>query len=84
MGYITRHNSFTSQYLLNIYIYYRFCRLCTINVCKKIKHFHMLIIQSYNCSIKSYDKDKEASQRISIMKYHNKKNMQGYVIFANL
>jgi hypothetical protein len=30
-SYTTGHNSFTSQYLLNIYIYCRFCRLCIIN-----------------------------------------------------
>jgi hypothetical protein len=35
MSYVTGHNSFTSQYLLNIYIYCRFCRLCIINVRKK-------------------------------------------------
>jgi hypothetical protein len=35
MSYATGHNSFTSQYLLNIYIYCRFCRLCLINVRKK-------------------------------------------------
>jgi hypothetical protein len=32
MSYATGHNSFTSQYLLNIYIYCRFCRLCIIHV----------------------------------------------------
>jgi hypothetical protein len=31
MSYVTGHNSFTSQYLLNIYIYCRFCRLYIIN-----------------------------------------------------
>jgi hypothetical protein len=31
MSYATGHNSITSQYLLSIYIYYRFCRLCIIN-----------------------------------------------------
>jgi hypothetical protein len=35
MSYATGHNSFTSQYLLNIYIYCRFCRLCIINMQKK-------------------------------------------------
>jgi hypothetical protein len=35
-------------------------------------------MQSYNCSSKGYDEDKEASQEISIMKY-NKENMRGYV-----
>jgi hypothetical protein len=40
MGYTTESNSFTSQYLLNIYIYCGFCRLCTriINVSKKLVH----------------------------------------------
>jgi hypothetical protein len=32
VSYATGHNSFTSQYLLNIYIYYRFCRLCIIKL----------------------------------------------------
>jgi hypothetical protein len=36
MSYATGHNSFMSQYLLNIYIYCRFCRLCIINVWKII------------------------------------------------
>jgi hypothetical protein len=35
MSYATGHNSFISQYLLNIYIYSRPCRLCVINVWKK-------------------------------------------------
>jgi hypothetical protein len=35
MSYATGHNTFTSQYLLNIYIYCRFCRLCIINCGKK-------------------------------------------------
>jgi hypothetical protein len=34
-------------------------------------------MQSYICSTKGYDKDKEASQGISIIKYY-KENMQGY------
>jgi hypothetical protein len=49
MSYVIGHNSFTSQYLLNIYIYCRICRLCIINYeNKKIiarqrlrKHFHV-------------------------------------------
>lgn len=36
-------------------------------------------MQSYNCSIKGYDKDKGASQGISIMKYYNNENMKGYL-----
>jgi hypothetical protein len=36
MRYATGHNSFTSQYLLDIYIYCRLCRLCKINLRKKI------------------------------------------------
>jgi hypothetical protein len=35
MSYATGHNRFTSQYLLNIYSYCRFCRLRVINVCEK-------------------------------------------------
>jgi hypothetical protein len=31
MSYASEHNSFTRQYLLNIYIYCRFCRLYIIN-----------------------------------------------------
>jgi hypothetical protein len=36
MSYATGHKSFMNQYLLNIYIYCRFCRLCIINCEKKI------------------------------------------------
>jgi hypothetical protein len=36
-SYATGHNSFTSQYLLNIYIYCRFCRLYVINCENKQK-----------------------------------------------
>jgi hypothetical protein len=32
-------------------------------------------MQSYNCSIKGYNKDKGASQGISITKYYNRENM---------
>jgi hypothetical protein len=32
VSYATGYISFRSQYLLNIYMYYRFCRLCIINV----------------------------------------------------
>jgi hypothetical protein len=32
VGYATGHNSFTSQYLLNMYIYCSFCKLYIINV----------------------------------------------------
>jgi hypothetical protein len=37
MSTLVRHNIFTSQHVLNIYIYYRFCRLCIINVWKRNK-----------------------------------------------
>jgi hypothetical protein len=37
MSYATGHNSFTSQSLLNINIYCRFCGLCIINVEKRKK-----------------------------------------------
>jgi hypothetical protein len=32
MSYATGHTSFSSEYLLNIYIYSRLCRLCITNV----------------------------------------------------
>jgi hypothetical protein len=35
MSYATGYNSFTSQYLLNIYIYCWLCRLYVINMWKK-------------------------------------------------
>jgi hypothetical protein len=39
MSYAIGHNSFTSQYLLNIYIDCRFCWLCKINLWKKQRLF---------------------------------------------
>jgi hypothetical protein len=42
MNYATGHNSFTSQYLFNIYIY---CRLCIINC--EIKKGYLRILQKY-------------------------------------
>jgi hypothetical protein len=40
MSYATWHNSFISQYLLNIYVY---CRLCTINCENKIIYMFVYI-----------------------------------------
>jgi hypothetical protein len=41
MSYITGHKLFTSQYILNIYIYCRLYRSCIINVCTKLLHAKM-------------------------------------------
>jgi hypothetical protein len=49
MSYATGHNSLTSQYLLNIYIYCTFCRLCVINVWKKEL---LRYVRMNDCSVK--------------------------------
>jgi hypothetical protein len=51
MSYATGHNSFTRQYLLNIYIYCRFCRLCIISVWKK--HILNLVVKETVAKINS-------------------------------
>jgi hypothetical protein len=57
MSYATGHNSFTSQYLLNIYIYSRLCRLCIINVGKKLtlnylNRFAKYVVKYAKCLVK--------------------------------
>jgi hypothetical protein len=60
MSYATGHNSFTSQYLLDIYIYCRFCRFYVINVCVwgegkcYLKYFCAINITLTNLSDKCY------------------------------
>jgi hypothetical protein len=45
MSYATGYNSFTSQYLLNIYIYCIFCRSCIINC--EIKKFRLKAVRIF-------------------------------------
>jgi hypothetical protein len=53
MSYATGHNSLTSQYLLNIYIYCRFCRLCTIN-CERKEKILLVVWLGYYDTLEEY------------------------------
>jgi hypothetical protein len=49
MSHVTGRNSFTSQYVLNLYIYYRFCRIF-IMCRKKFGVLNLTFIYTTNIS----------------------------------
>jgi hypothetical protein len=66
MSYATGHNSFTGQYLLSIYIYCRFCRLCILTCEKELNSLdcyeHLFVGQGSKEQFKIYFTNKQTNK----------------------